>query len=419
MTLADELPTIASLHGWSVVAEDMLHPGSETSRSLHAPVNRVYRFVRGEERVTFPVAITRLSNGGEQLRFVRGATHDGTAASDGVTRDPSKVTLGTILAPIESPPRTTRDRSRESDESEAPLRRSEDEWLVAYYLARCGVQDLETGRMHPPPGLNVRTWNEAFAAFFEHLGGGRSPARFRNSLKNARDSFDAHVYSSGRVGWRAADDARSPGRLGRLAQQVLNEWSGKSDDELEMAALALRLSGAEADGPSITEGTVRFVALPPDDEAGRARRAGTENEWKDRDGGRRSREAKLVGDRGEAIVLAHLREDSDVDPESIRHLPPLGLTPGWDIECKTRAGTERRIEVKSTVGGRMRQFELSENERRAAMEHGAGFELYAVTSVFSRNPRVHRIADVWGHLQAAHLRERPVQWLITGLDTGA
>jgi predicted HNH restriction endonuclease len=67
--------------------------------------------------------------------------------------------------------------------------------------------------------------------FFGALGQGRTLSAFQNSLKNARDAFDAHV-DSGRVGWRQPGSARAPGRLGAEAAGVLRKWGNRAEDEV-------------------------------------------------------------------------------------------------------------------------------------------------------------------------------------------
>ena len=73
--------------------------------------------------------------------------------------------------------------------------------FAAYFLSRYGVSDIQ-GKVYPPDILGVATWNGAYDLFYNALGQGRDPIRFRHSLKNARDRFDAHIPGSGRTGWR-------------------------------------------------------------------------------------------------------------------------------------------------------------------------------------------------------------------------
>ena len=76
--------------------------------------------------------------------------------------------------------------------------------LVGYFLARCGRRgDSET---LPPAQLDTDHWSRAYTAFFAALSGGRTLQTFANSLKNARDLFDARV-DSGRVGWRQGGES--------------------------------------------------------------------------------------------------------------------------------------------------------------------------------------------------------------------
>ena len=114
------------------------------------------------------------------------------------------------------------------------VKRAPDMQLVAYALARCGQRDGAADR--PPAWLEVETWREAYARFYDVLGDGRTPESFSNSLKNARDAFDAHVDSS-RIGWvDRSDRTRVPdGMLGRMLQ----EWGPRSDAELQAAVLAV------------------------------------------------------------------------------------------------------------------------------------------------------------------------------------
>lgn len=117
------------------------------------------------------------------------------------------------------------------------VERSPEMMLAAYYLARCGA--LEKGKASKPPAaLGVDTWSAAYDVFFDEMGGGRSLGQFRNSLKNARDTFDT-LFDNGRVGWKDAE-GRQPELSGRFAR-IHDEWRGRSDLELE--DVVLRLAG--------------------------------------------------------------------------------------------------------------------------------------------------------------------------------
>ena len=114
------------------------------------------------------------------------------------------------------------------------VRRSSEMWLVAYFLSRCGQRLPPRRTPSPPPQLQASSWEEAYALFFPRLHGGRSFAVFHHSMKNARDAFDGH-HDSGRVGWRENEDGRPPQPLNRDAQAIMDEWQGRSDEELWQA----------------------------------------------------------------------------------------------------------------------------------------------------------------------------------------
>lgn len=109
--------------------------------------------------------------------------------------------------------------------------RSENLWLAAYFLSRCGNKKSPHAMPDPPALLKVSTWNEAYDAFFETLGEGRTTVAFRRTLKNARDLFDGHL-DSGRIGWRELGQGRPPQPLSAAATGVLARWSQCNDEEL-------------------------------------------------------------------------------------------------------------------------------------------------------------------------------------------
>lgn len=122
------------------------------------------------------------------------------------------------------------------------IERSPEMMLAAYYLARCGVPT--PGRADaPPPGLGVHSWTAAYEVFFDSMGGGRSLGQFRNSLKNARDTFDA-LFDNGRIGWKDAE-GRQPELSGRFAR-IRDEWRNRSDADLE--SFVMKLAGVATGG---------------------------------------------------------------------------------------------------------------------------------------------------------------------------
>lgn len=104
------------------------------------------------------------------------------------------------------------------------IKRSEDMVTVAFFLSKFG-EKRERRTAYPPRELQTTSWKIAYTEFFASLAEGRMPTTFRNSLKNARDVFDAHVQS-GRVGWREAGAERPPAELPSMHKRVWKKWSG-------------------------------------------------------------------------------------------------------------------------------------------------------------------------------------------------
>lgn len=105
----------------------------------------------------------------------------------------------------------------------------------------------------PPTWLGVATWKEAYALFYDALGDGRSERSFANSLKNARDAFDAHV-PSGRVGW--VDRMGAAHRQDVMVGRILSQWAEKSDDDLRRAVESI-LENAPLDQGDEDEESIR------------------------------------------------------------------------------------------------------------------------------------------------------------------
>jgi predicted HNH restriction endonuclease len=129
------------------------------------------------------------------------------------------------------------------------VKRSYGMLVASYYLSRCG--DPGSNETMPPKKLNVNSWKAAYDLFFEEMGAGRSLEQFRNSMKNARDAFDAELENS-RVGWI---NRKGRPNLPPALQRIHDEWRPRSDLELEefvirfldgSSELEYRSSGFEA-----------------------------------------------------------------------------------------------------------------------------------------------------------------------------
>ncbi len=114
--------------------------------------------------------------------------------------------------------------------------RTPDMYLVAYALARLGRPRADGQRDDPPTWLGASEWGDTYQLFFPALGQGRSERSFRNSLKNARDSFDPYVASN-RRGWLQKDGTPAPPT--GMVQRILEQWQSRSDEDLRAAVMAV------------------------------------------------------------------------------------------------------------------------------------------------------------------------------------
>lgn len=108
--------------------------------------------------------------------------------------------------------------------------------IASYWLSRCGVREVESPAS-PPAVLYATTWRAAYDCFFDAMGDGRTPSQFRNSMKNARDTFDT-LFDNGRIGW--VDREGQQHSLSSRFQRIHDEWQTRSDEELEKFVLGLQ-----------------------------------------------------------------------------------------------------------------------------------------------------------------------------------
>ena len=107
--------------------------------------------------------------------------------------------------------------------------------ITSYYLARCG-EHRSNRPAGPPVALGVATWEAAYDVFYDAMGDGRTSSQFRNSMKNARDTFDI-LFDNGRIGW-IDKDGQQPSLSDRF-KRVDEQWKGRPDKELETFVLDL------------------------------------------------------------------------------------------------------------------------------------------------------------------------------------
>ena len=139
--------------------------------------------------------------------------------------------------------------------------------IASYYLARCG-ENASNQPARPPAALGVVTWKAAYDAFYVAVGDGRSPSQFRNSMKNARDTFDT-LFNNGRIGW-IDKDGKQPS-LSNSFKRIHDEWKDQPDKELETFVLDLQdnfiMAKSEGVASKIlrTEGGERvFISVRPE-----------------------------------------------------------------------------------------------------------------------------------------------------------
>lgn len=100
--------------------------------------------------------------------------------------------------------------------------------VAGYYLARCGERASNGRPAHPPLALRVSTWQAAYDFFYDAMGDGRPPKKFRHSMNGTRSDFDS-LFDNGRKGSERGGDP---------ARQIHEAWKDRSDQELEAFVLS-------------------------------------------------------------------------------------------------------------------------------------------------------------------------------------
>jgi hypothetical protein len=123
--------------------------------------------------------------------------------------------------------------------------------------------------------------------------------------------------------------------------------------------------------------------------------------------------AKLVGERGEKIVLKYLADTlMPSESASIRWISKSGETPGWDIEYYDSNNNMVAIEVKGTNGKNFPNIEITGNEWDAAIELQDQYWIYLVSDCLGTNPKIQRLQNPFKLKELGSLRTTPILWRI-------
>ena len=272
--------------------------------------------------------------------------------------------------------------------------RSYDELLVAFFLSKFGTT-REGKSAGPPLCFGTRTLKETIELFYGAFGRGREPRSFYLSMKNARDAFDGHTQTSGRVGWKSGDAAQD---LTALAQEVWDDLSPLSELEMTGRVYALLQTGQSQIEQRQKE--ISSVAI------GLTEKSGNGN-----NGRRRSEDSNVIGRLAEDWVKEYLEVQDGVT--KIRHHSAVGETPGYDLSFQDGLGDIIRVEVKGTKNPTMIAFDLTRNEWKAAKKFRGSYRVWMVTDV-PRNPKIHKLDDPYGKWEDGDIGIEPTAYEVRG-----
>jgi len=108
---------------------------------------------------------------------------------------------------------------------------------------------------------------------------------------------------------------------------------------------------------------------------------------------RKTQESKKIGDAGEAYVYKYeynkltKANKSDLAKKIDMHCARYDY-PGWDITSYDLKGKEIYIEVKSTKGKVINDFDITDPEWQAAKKQGDKYHIYLVNNVFNKDTKI-------------------------------
>lgn len=126
---------------------------------------------------------------------------------------------------------------------------------------------------------------------------------------------------------------------------------------------------------------------------------------------RRTRYAKLIGDRAEEIALNWIKKNVP-DATNVRWVAEAGDTPGWDIEYADATGELTAVEVKGASGSAFRDFELTANEYKAAHSFSGKYRIILVANCLGKSPVIQVIDNLSTELKAGNFLAEPTNWMI-------
>ena len=108
---------------------------------------------------------------------------------------------------------------------------------------------------------------------------------------------------------------------------------------------------------------------------------------------RKTQESKKIGDAGEAYVYKYeynkliKANRSDLAKKIDMHCARYHY-PGWDITSYGLNGKEIYIEVKSTKGKVINDFDITDPEWQAAKKQGDKYHIYLVNNVLNKDAKI-------------------------------
>ena len=128
---------------------------------------------------------------------------------------------------------------------------------------------------------------------------------------------------------------------------------------------------------------------------------------------RYSKNAKIIGDRAEEIVLELLKKEG---MKEVVWVAQLSEKPGYDIKFIDIDGVEKYVEVKGTATKRFPNFILTMNELNSSERYRNQYYIYLVAECLSKSPKIQKICDPYSFFENNKWEKTPISYNITFVD---